>query len=113
MAAPIVPIEINQGATFKMRLRIRNKDTGAPISIAGYKFCGAIVQTVYDDVTYEFEFFVEDEQNGVVIATLKDTVSETIDFVDGHYDIEFVIGGDKYRVIQGPVTVSLGGNSKC
>ena len=85
MAAPIQNIEINQGASFIMQVTLKDTITTDPIDIAGYKFCGAIKQTTYDDSGQEFAFTIIDAVNGVVQLTLTDDQTALLDFTDGIY----------------------------
>lgn len=110
MTAPVQDIAIDQGATFKMQLVLKDADTMTAIDISDYSFIGAIRQTFYDTASYPFRFEVIDAVNGVVQAILDANVAESIDFLKGVYDIEFIlVDGQKYRLVQGAVVVSLGG----
>lgn len=110
MAAPTVDIEVNQGATFKIKMTITNETTMTPIDVSDYAFCGGVRQTVYDDETFKYTFVKTDPVNGIVEAILTPEVSSQLDFLKGVHDISYErTDGTVIRIMQGTVTVSLGG----
>ena len=114
MAAPIQAIEINQGATFIMQITLKDKVTSNPIDIADYEFCGAVKQTIYDTESFAFRFVIVDAVNGVFHVILDPDLSINLDFNEGVYDIAFKLSDDSVtRILQGGVTVSLGGTDVC
>lgn len=114
MAAPIQPIDINQGASFVMQFTLKDKVTTDPIDIATYKFCGAVKQTTYDDAGQEFDYTIIDAINGVVQLHLTGEQTAQLDFTNGIYDISYeLVDKTIVRIVQGDVLVSLGGTAQC
>ena len=111
MAAPIVDITVNQGATFTIQVQLKNADTLDPIPITGYTFSGAVAQTVYDTTKFPFTFTVIDEISGIFHATLTAAVTNSLDFETAIYDMDYTVadGSSKVRIMEGTVTVCLGG----
>lgn len=105
MAAAFIPLEIEQGATDVMQFKFI-KD-GQSLNIRDVTFVGAIKASVYDSESYPFRFDKVDDFT--VNVYLDASISESMDFTKGVYDIKMIqIDGFNTRLVQGPVTISLG-----
>lgn len=105
MAAPVHPIEIEQGSTFRMRFTFM--ENGKKKSLNNIRFVGVVKQSIYDEQGFPFRFERYDEFN--VDVYLDADVSEQMDFKKGVYDIKMIQPDNmNTRLIQGPVVISLG-----
>lgn len=106
--ANVVPFIIQQGSTFKVKLTLTT-DSG-PINISDYKFDGQIKNSVYDTSGHDIKFEVINPLGGSVLAIVEDDESEAMDFTQGNYNIRYTLrNGESYRLLEGPVTIDLGG----
>lgn len=114
MPTPTQDINVDQGSTFIMQITLKDKVTTNPINITSYTFCGAVKQSVYDTDFLPFRFVKVDALNGILNVILDPKESKKLDFNTGMYDISFKLTDDSVtRILQGVVTVSLGGTEPC
>ncbi len=112
-------ISVQQGATFKMMLTIKD-DNEDPIDLSGYVFRGQIRKTYSSEVVEaEFEFELQPQEDatlGQVLCTITAEETAGID-VPGAcqngrkiakmiYDIESQVGDEVTRWLQGQALIS-------
>lgn len=106
--AAILPIKIEQGSTFKMKVTLKTT-TGAYVPISGWSFEGTIKNSVYDEGGFPIKFELIDAINGSFYAIVDASVSDSMDFINGVYNVKFILAnGEPYRLLEGPVELSLG-----
>ena len=103
MAAAIVDLDINEGDTFVMDLELwENEEETIPIDVTGHTFSGAFqIGTKYIPMTITHAL------------PAVNVISITVPYTDmanlsskGKYDIDQLIGTEKFRLLQGKVRVS-------
>lgn len=111
MAAAKYNITIEQGATFKKSVTIKNATTGAVRDLTGYTVRG-MVRATYEDVApiVTFNCLITTPASGVFTFELDSIATRQLDFESAVYDLEIV---ENYsnpenveRVMQGNVYLS-------
>lgn len=103
---------IYQGATFRKRLRWKNKATGTPIDLTG---CKARLQARVEIGSTEVLLALTTENGGITLGGTAGTIDLHVEAIataaftweGGVFDLEIIHpSGDVTRVAQGSVTVS-------
>jgi len=115
MAAGLLDLVIEQGATFGMTITVKDAN-GTPVNITGYTFRGKIKESAQDaSAVEEFTCTITDAVNGVftVGLTAAETAEltatgDTYDEYSGYvYDVEMVDAATLVtRLLNGAVSVS-------
>lgn len=118
MRAAQYDIYVEQGATFEVSFRWRNK-SAALVDLTDLDFAMKIrptkdSSTVISSGTYEGStntpsgdiVFSEGGATGVFTITMSHTVTAAFDFTQAVYDIEIIDGSTVYRVAEGRVFLS-------
>ena len=105
--ARIFPIEIDQGATFPLKLDIESEVDGSKFDVSDWTFTGSIRDTFNAaTASAEFTIAVITAASGSVQVQLP--ASRTNTLVPGNkvYDIEMASGSVVIRLLEGPVKVN-------
>lgn len=118
MAAGSLDFSIEQGATFRRQLTIKDSDDN-PVDLTGRTFRGKIKDKIQGTEAVAFTFALANQitDPGILVMSLTATQTAAISVPKGSdasrtskqyiYDVEMVYGsGDVDRVLQGKVTVS-------
>lgn len=101
-----LPIEIDQGTTFKMRITLKTSQGASPIN--DYEFKGTIKQTIYDEEGFPFTFETDNTSEGSFFAIVEPKVSQGMDFTKGVYNIKYIASEtEQWRLLEGPVQINL------
>lgn len=102
---------IEQGATFRLTLSIKNKSTGQPVNISGHTARMQVRPTVASstvliNATTENGKIAVTGATGTIAVTISATETAALDFGSAVYDLESVSGATVTRRLQGTVTLS-------
>ena len=104
--AEIFPIEIDQGATFALKMDIESKVDGCKFDITDWTFTGSIRDTFNAaTASAEFTMAVINAPSGSVQAQLPSSRTNTLVPGNKVYDIEMTSGSVTLRLLEGPAKV--------
>jgi hypothetical protein len=98
------PLKLYKGDTFSFRLTL-NSGTD-PYDITSHTFICQIKEKNKSAVVAEFDYQIEDANDGIVLLTLSSTESSKL--IGGRkyvYDIQMDNDGDSRTIINGPIIV--------
>ncbi len=114
MAVSKLKLEVNQGATFRMRLTWKTGAPPLPVDLTGYTARMDIREDI-DDITPRITLNTENGGltlggvTGTIDLYISSSATTLFDWESGVYDIEMIApgaGGDVRRLIGGAVVVS-------
>jgi hypothetical protein len=107
MAAGLLNILIEQGATFSRTLTVESAP-GTPINLTGYTFAGKMRKNLTDTTAaVAFTLSVSSASSGQVLWTLSATQTDALAPQVHRYDIEMTApGGTVTRILEGEAWVS-------
>lgn len=116
MAAAVLNIIVEQGATFRKTLTWKTGDPAVPVNLFGYHARLQFRPTLQDtstplisitDVANSQGQIVLGESAGTIELYIKDTATDTLT-ANGVYDLELIAPNtDVIRLVQGKYTVKL------
>ena len=107
MAAGLLNILIEQGATFSRTLTVESSP-GTPINLTGYTFAGKMRKNLSDaTAAVSFTLSISNAAAGQVLWTLTATQTDSLAPQVHRYDIEMTApGGTVTRILEGEAWVS-------
>jgi len=109
MAAGLYDITIEQGATFQLNLTWKDSN-GSPINLTGYSARMQVRES------YESEDVIVSLVSptnitlggalGTILITIANSVTSSLSFVEGVYDLELIVGSTVTRLLQGKAIIS-------
>lgn len=104
--ARIFPIEIDQGATFALKLNLESEVDGCKFDITDWEFSGSIRDTFNAaTASAEFTMAIISPISGSVQAQLPSSRTNTLVPGNKVYDIEMTSGSITLRLLEGPAKV--------
>lgn len=104
MSTPFT-LEIQQGATSIFQM-VFTKD-GATLPITDIKFVGVVKNSIYDTEGFPMRF--DKVADNTVNVYIDADITESMEFTKGVYEVKMIqVDGFNSRLMNGPVTVSLG-----
>lgn len=105
MAASKLDIIIEQGVTWALTITLKKKNK-LPMPLVGYSGY-AQIRKAKDSPDIIVVFNVDVSDNGVVIISLPDEATSTLDFTAGYYDLKlFSPEGAAVRILEGKAVFS-------
>jgi hypothetical protein len=97
---------VEQGATYEFEITVTD-DAGDVYDLSGASAAAQIRETYDSATSYAFTCSIN-TTTGVISCSMADTITETIDFTEGVWDIELTeTDGTVTRLFNGTVEISL------